>query len=108
MYHRREEEGITAFQCCDSTGLCLKSNGKAVNSASVGYIHNLASRAQLLKPSDSHDSVEQPLILIESDQHKIIIQRQGNTTVAVYKDRKSSNNNNNNNNTNDMTMESDE
>ena len=84
LYRLSQEEGLIAYQCTDAQGLCLQSVGSSVivNSQSTGYIASLANRSKVLDPTLGG---EFPVILIESDQYDVLIQKNGSLTVAAYK-----------------------
>jgi hypothetical protein len=68
--------------CSDNNGLCIKKQGDIPSNTS-GYVVNLAQRAQVL--TGWQEDSRYPVILIEADQKRILIQRQGNVTVSIHK-----------------------
>lgn len=76
------QEGLIGFQCADAHGLCISSSTPALSSEATGYISSLAHRAKAL---DLTNSGEFPVISIETDQYSVLIQKQGNLTLAAYK-----------------------
>jgi len=75
---------ISGFLCVDSNGLCLASEGTA-NEKSSGIIATIASLAAKLEPN----ATKSPVISIESEKTKILIQSKDSITTAIYKNTSS-------------------
>ncbi|XP_065183341.1 ragulator complex protein LAMTOR5 homolog [Sycon ciliatum] len=80
MNSTMSERGVVGVLCADKTGLTLSTQGNGVGSAS-GLVHSLATKAATLSPPGS----AQPVVAVETDSGNILIQHNGNATVAVHK-----------------------
>jgi len=70
---------VVGYLCVDSNnGLCLAADGIA-NEKTSGVIANIAQLANKLEPGKS------PVVYIESDKSKILIQSKDSVTTAIYK-----------------------
>jgi len=78
-----EHPKISGFLCTDSQGFCLAAEGVA-NEKSSGIIATIASLAAKLEPA-SGTTGKAPVICIESDGAKIVIQSKDQITTAIYK-----------------------
>jgi len=75
---------IKGFMCIDSRGMCVCAEGSA-NEKSSGIIATIASLAAKLEPN----ATKSPVISIESEKTKILIQSKDSITTAIYKNTSS-------------------
>ncbi|XP_044736367.1 uncharacterized protein LOC123298433 [Chrysoperla carnea] len=78
-------EGVTGCLFADQLGLCLGAKGN-VSTAASGLIVVLAEIAGHLESNQSNSTnSRQPVISLESDNKKCLIQRNGNITGVIFK-----------------------
>jgi hypothetical protein len=75
------ENDLLGVLVTDSNGMCIRKQGDADTKAS-GYIGSLSRRVDALTGAGDEN---RPTILIETDQKRIIIQRQGQIIVTLNK-----------------------
>ncbi|KAG2387358.1 hypothetical protein C9374_001690 [Naegleria lovaniensis] len=85
-----QEEEILGYCCADNNGFCINSFGNLENNAEAtsGYIRGILKRANRLALSNGQSN---PVVVVECDSTKYILQSQDNANVCVV--RKSSQNN---------------
>lgn len=71
--------GVAGVLCTDGHGLCLGAKGIATREA-AGHIANIAESAARLNPNSAS-----PVIAIEADGGSILIKKEDNVTMAIYK-----------------------
>ncbi|CAB4065007.1 LAMTOR5 [Lepeophtheirus salmonis] len=76
-----KESSVSGVLCTDSKGLCLGTTGK-LHSELSGVISSLTSAASLLDPSSNTE----PIIVIHSEDSKLLIKKQEDISVAIIKD----------------------
>ncbi|CAB4399903.1 hypothetical protein RhiirA5_351673 [Rhizophagus irregularis] len=76
-----KSEEVKGVLIADEHGLCLGAKG-IVNPNSAGFISAIATHAKSL-----HDdpNIQAPIIKIETEKLTILIQNNGNYTLAVFK-----------------------
>ncbi|KAK2584693.1 hypothetical protein KPH14_007029 [Odynerus spinipes] len=75
----KDNEAIIGCMLVDSAGLCLGVKGNA-SSDSAGIIAAIADQVAKLEQVSTY-----PIITIQNDSRKCIIQRQGPVVGAIYK-----------------------
>lgn len=73
-------EGIIGCILADHTGLCLGAKGNA-STDSAGIIAAIADQVAKLEPK-----LPAPIISLQNENRKCLIQRQGPVVGAIYKD----------------------
>ncbi|XP_053207102.1 ragulator complex protein LAMTOR5 homolog [Panonychus citri] len=68
---------VKGYMAIDEKGLCLHSEG--INENLSGIFSSIANSAKLL------DSQDEPVIELETDKGKILIQGKGNIVTTIYK-----------------------
>ncbi|ORX81913.1 hypothetical protein K493DRAFT_320563 [Basidiobolus meristosporus CBS 931.73] len=76
-------DGVKGVLLADHNGLCLASRGAAPASA-AGFISSIANRAQELMVTQENDAPAVS-ISIETQEHTIVIRREKEMTLAIYK-----------------------
>ncbi|KAL4227165.1 hypothetical protein ACF0H5_015138 [Mactra antiquata] len=71
--------GVAGVICADEHGFCLGAKGVA-NRESSGHIANIADSASKLNPS-----LPNPVISIEGEGGSILIKKEDNITMGIYK-----------------------
>eukprot|EP00038_Savillea_parva_P001599 m.105665 g.105665 ORF g.105665 m.105665 type:complete len:97 (+) comp10557_c0_seq1:100-390(+) len=72
------QDGVSGILACDTEGLCLTTQGD-LSGAVSGYMSTLVTRAKMLHPT----ATAPPVVCIESDKSKIVIQQNDTITLAV-------------------------
>ncbi|KZC12396.1 PREDICTED: uncharacterized protein LOC107190559 [Dufourea novaeangliae] len=73
-------EGIIGCVLADHAGLCLGAKGNA-STESAGIIAAIADQVAKLEPKSPA-----PIVALQNDSRKCLIQRQGPVVGAIYKD----------------------
>jgi predicted regulator of Ras-like GTPase activity (Roadblock/LC7/MglB family) len=81
----KQENDVIGLVCADLNGLCIKKHGEDISGTISGYMTNIARKAETLVGWHGDENSTRPIILIETDQKRILIQRQGPITVGLYK-----------------------
>lgn len=77
------QPGVVGYICVDNAGLCLAAKGQA-NQAMSGVIHQIAKLASKLeKPDDKAPSGSGPVIRVDLEHYKILIQSQETVTTGL-------------------------
>ncbi|KOC59870.1 hypothetical protein WH47_10569 [Habropoda laboriosa] len=77
---RNNTEGIIGCILADHAGLCLGAKGDA-STDSAGIIAAIADQVAKLEPKSPA-----PIISLQNENRKCLIQRQGSVVGAIYKD----------------------
>ncbi|XP_015793099.1 uncharacterized protein LOC107369643 [Tetranychus urticae] len=68
---------VKGFMAIDNKGLCLQSEG--INENLSGIFSAIANSAKLL------DTEDDPVVELETDKGRILIQGKGNVVTTIYK-----------------------
>lgn len=77
------QPGVIGYICVDNEGLCLDAKGQA-NQAMSGVIHQIAKlAAKIEKPDDKAPSGGGPVIRVDLERYKMLIQSQESVTTCL-------------------------
>ncbi|KAL9644599.1 hypothetical protein ABK040_015338 [Willaertia magna] len=84
----QEDDDFIGFICTDQNGFCIKSNGdiQGNHEELSGYIGAITKRSNKL--FNNNNLQNKPIINIECENVKYIIQNQGNINVCIVKQNK--------------------